>query len=896
MSETILLIDGMYLVFSSFYSNRNMRTLQGDPTGATYGFITRTENLLRDLSPQRIGVAFDVREKTFRHNMYAEYKAKRLAPPEELIAQLPDIKEYLRARGIPIFEAPGFEADDIIAGISLSEAAKGNRVLIFSADKDLFQLVRENIYIFHPKLKQELGAEGVKEHFGVSPERIVDYLSLMGDASDNIPGVPGVGEKTALKLMTDFGTVENLLENIDKVKGKLKDKIKDNLDSLELSRKLVDLGNAPPLTEDISCPVFENKATAELVALYERLSFNSLLKRLQGGAQAAPKSKMDETKLDLNYTIVKDLDALKKLKEKILEKGHFAYDLETTALEFFKADLVGISIAFGDGDGYYIPFIYPDPQGDDITVGLDDFVRELKPLFEDKAVTKTGHNLKFDILHLVKYGIDVKGVKDDSMVMSYLLHPNRRAHSLKELTFELLNYKQVEYDQLVGKGKSAVPIGTVDLEKVGRYCIEDSYLSEQLIGLMDKGIEENGLRNLYETIEIPLVKILCDMEYAGVRVNMDFLKEAAVQLGAKIQGCIKEIYELAGYAFNINSSQQLGELLFEKMNLPVKKRTRKTKSYSTDNEVLSELKDYPVVAKVIVYRSYKKILSTYVEGLMETVDQVSRVHTSYNQTVTATGRLSSSNPNLQNIPVGEAGGVNMRDAFVAEEGNYLLAADYSQVELRVMAHFSEDKNLLEAFANDFDIHKHTADTVFGNDLFSTEKERRKRAKVINFSVLYGSGPFSLSKELGVSYKEAQQFIEMYFEKYTGVKDFMEGVIAGAEQDPVVKTISGRLRHIPEILSSNRTVKENGNRMAINTIIQGSAADIIKIAMLNIHRRLEGMESRLIMQVHDELVFEYPLGEEEQLFEIVKSEMEGAVPLKVPLKVDMKKGKTWGSME
>jgi DNA polymerase-1 len=895
MAETILLIDGMYLVFSSFYSNRNMRTLKGEPTGATYGFVTRVENLIRELKPDRIGVAFDVRGKTFRHQLFDEYKAKRLAPPEELLAQLPHIKEYLDARGIPAFELEGFEADDIIASISKIEEAKGNQVVIFTADKDLFQLVTGNITVFHPKLKEKLDARGIKDHFGVSPGQIVDYLSLTGDTSDNVPGVPGVGEKTAKKLIDQFGSVDNLLDHLEEVAEKLKEKIETNLDSLHISKQLIDLSKTPEMNVDFKYEPFKDTISDQLIALYEKLSFNSLLKRLKAGDKGERVKEKAKTRLDVKYEIIKSRTQLKELKDRILKEKYFAYDLETTALEFFKADIVGLSISF-DTEGYYIPFMYPESHGKEVTFDFDDFKTEMKELFESITIKKTGHNLKFDILHLKKYGIEVSGIKDDSMVMSYLIHPNRRAHNLKDLTYEILNYKQVEYDDLVGKGKNQAPLLSVDLERLSRYCIDDSYLSLQLIKHLGKEIDKKELRHLYETIEMPLVNVLTDMEYEGVRVDMEFLKKAARQFENQIKAIEREIFSLAGYTFNLNSSQQLGELLFEKMNLPIKKRTRKTKTYSTDSEVLNELKSFPIVAKIIDYRTYKKLLSTYLEGLMETVDDNHRVHTSFNQTVTATGRLSSSNPNLQNIPVGETGGINVRDAFVSEGDKWLLAADYSQIELRVMAHFSKDKNLIEAFEKDFDIHQHTADTVFGKDLFLTEKERRKRAKVINFSVLYGSGPFSLSKELGVGYKEAQNFIDMYFEKYTGVRAFMEDVIARAEEDPEVKTISGRRRNIPEILSSNRTVKENGKRMAINTTIQGSAADIIKIAMINIHKELKNMKSRLIMQVHDELIFEYPQEEEDRLFKIVKTEMENAVKLNVPLKVVLKKGKTWGTME
>ena len=900
MAETVFLIDGMYLLFSSFYANRNMRTLKGEPTGAIYGFITRIEGLIRDLHPHRIGVAFDSKEKTFRHQMYEPYKAKRLVPPEELVQQIPKVREYLTLRGIHLFEAPGFEADDIIASCSKAEAGKGNEVYIFTADKDLFQLVGKNIFIYHPRLKQKLDEAGIKEHYGVSPQQIVYYLSLTGDASDNIPGVPGVGEKTALKIIDQYGSLDELLQNLEKADEKIKKKIQGNLESLEISRQLVDLAHAPEIKEELHLEPFKNDVSGQLLDFFRELSFSSLLKRFEGtpsGKKAAKDKKSAKTSLDIGYHVVKHIHQLRELKEKIQKEKDFAFDLETTALEFYKAKIVGLSISFKT-EGYYIPFLYPASEKEDIAIDFNDFKEELKESFENPEIKKTGHNLKFDILHLKQQGIEVRGVKDDTMVMSYLIHPNRRAHHLKDLTFELLNYRQVEYNELTGKGKEQRQLITVDMETLSKYCIDDSYLTLKLVELLGKNIKEKGLTDLYANIEMPLIQVLTQMEFVGVQVDVDFLKSAAGTLEEKAAAVEQEIYEMAGYRLNLNSSQQLGELLFEKMNLPVKKKTRKTKSYSTDIEVLNELNEFPIVAKIIDYRTYKKLLSTYLIGLMDNVDSGSRVHTSFNQTVTATGRLSSSYPNLQNIPVGETGGIKVRDAFTAGSDKLLLAADYSQIELRVMAHFSQDPNLLEAFDRDFDIHQHTADTVFGSDLFSSPQEKRKRAKIINFSVLYGSGPYSLSKELGVSYKEARNFIDMYFEKHAGVKGFIDEVIAAAEKEPEVRTISGRRRDIPEILSANRTVKENGKRMAINTVIQGSAADIIKIAMINIHKKMEtlGMKSRLIMQVHDELIFEYPLGEEEQLCQLVKEEMENAVELKVPLKVALKKGKTWGTME
>jgi DNA polymerase-1 len=890
MSESLLLIDGMYLIFSSFYANRHMRTLNGEPTGAIFGFVSRIEYLIRELNPDFMVVALDSREKTFRSEMYEGYKAKRLEPPEDLLEQLPKIKEFIKLRGIDMIEAPGFEADDIIALLTRSNYASGRDVYIFSADKDLFQLVGDRVVVFHPKLKKKLGADDIKEMAGVLPGQIVDFLSLSGDASDNIPGVPGIGEKTARRLIEKFGSLDALLRNIEQLDEKIRGKIKANLDLLHLSRKLLDLSHLPEFKRDLSISPFKNEPEPGLAQFYRKLSFNSFLKDIE------PDSRRTFPDLKIDYKVIESRAELIGLKSKIIGQKRFSFDIETTGIDFFNSRIVGLSISFAD-EGYYVPFLFPDNLKSAIGFDFDDFKQEMGEIFSSQEIKKSGHNLKFDILHLRHQGIRVKGVADDSMLMAYLLYPNRRAHNLKELTLELLNVRQMDYETLAGKGKSQISLDKVDIGEISRYCIDDSFLSLRLVETLTKRLEEKHLTSLYRDIEIPLIQVLEAMEFAGVGIDRAFLGQSSERLAKKIEDVEREIYKMAGFSFNINSSQQLGELLFEKMNLPVSKRTRKTKSYSTDIEVLNELKGFPVVEKIIDYRAYKKMYSTYLIGLIESCDENQRVHTSFNQTVTATGRLSSSNPNLQNIPVGELAGINLRRAFVAQgHDRYLISADYSQIELRVMAHFSQDRELIQAFAGDMDVHQHTADMVFSADTGLSVSEKRRRAKIINFSILYGSGAYSLSKELGIGYGEARDFIDRYYEKYAGVKAFIERVIADAEKEPEVQTIAGRKRPIPEILSANRTVKENGKRMAINTIIQGSAADIIKIAMVEIFKKLEGLESRLILQVHDELVFEYPEAEEKVLVRLVRESMEKAVPLTVPLRISLKKAKNWGEMQ
>ncbi len=877
-----LVIDGMYLIFSSYYAHRNMRDLKGNATGAVFGFVNRLESLIKELQPVRVTVAMDSGGKTFRHKMYGEYKAGRQAPPEDLPAQIEQIKKYMKLRHLPWFECPGFEADDIIATTAGKSASDFDRVIIFTADKDLFQLVKDNIYIYHPKKKIIMDSDETGNTFGVKPEQIVDYLALTGDASDNIPGVPGIGDKSAKKLLEKWGNIDAILENLADVEDKFRKKIEKGMDELKMSRELVDLKKAPELIlEDKGN--FEEKIEKPLLEFYKDFGFATLLKRFSGDVVVT------EEKLDAEYNFVKTITELQELPEILRAAGKFSFDVETTGFRVDSSDLMGISFACGN-KGYYLSFT----EHKDFEYTVEDFVKVINPVFKDSSIGKSGHNVKFDMQHLKKAGIDVKGISDDSMVMAYLIYPNRRTHKLKELAMEFFNYSQKSFDELTNGGK--IPYSEVDPLLAGRYCIDDSIVSLKLVDMFTEELSRRGLTDLYKSIEIPLIPVLADMEYRGIKVDMNYLVSSSEEMEKHIKQLEEDIYEIADGKFNINSSQQLGELLFEKMGLPVKKRTKKTGSYSTDSEVLNELKAYPVVEKVIDYRSSKKLQSTYLKGLIGDADTNDVIHTSFNQTIAATGRLSSSDPNLQNIPTGAMGGVVMRSAFVPREGMKLMAADYSQVELRVMAHFSKDVNLIKAFRDKLDIHQMTADKVLGGGLFDDPVEQRKKAKVINFSVLYGSGAYSLAKELGVTYGVAADFINTYFEKYSGVKDFVERVVEECAKDPVVSTISGRKRDVPEILSKNKTVMENGRRMAINTIIQGSAADIIKLAMIKVAERIKGMESEMLLQVHDELVFEYPLHEEEDLKKIVEEEMAGAVDLLVPLEVKVVTGNNWGELK
>lgn len=888
MKPTLLLIDGMYLTFSSFYANPHMRTLAGLPTGAVFGFITRVEAMLDELNPDRLLVAFDSREKTFRHQLLPEYKAKRDAPPEELIAQLSMIEEYLALRQIPLLRQPGIEADDIIALLTHQERQNGGDVVIFSADKDLFQLVGEGVAVYHPKGKTLLDSRGIEEMFGVPPQRIVDYLSLCGDSSDNIPGVPGIGDKSAQKLIARFADFESLLEAASvETQDKLLKKVAQNLDALKLSRRLIDLSpHALPETT-LAVPQYRPAPRSVLAPLFERWAFHSLAERL--GVKSVVTAELMAERVT---EIVRTEDDLERMCRILSREQTIGIDVETSDLRPHVARLIGFSMV-GEAGRFYIPCTGPAQEGPYLP--LDLIIGQTVSVLANPQIGKAGHNLKFDLTHLQENGFSVRGVLDDSMVLGYLLHPNRRNHQLKDMSAEYLNVAQKTFAQLAGSGKSSRPLEEIPLAELAEYCADDSECALRLVRLLEPSLKEKGLHSLYRDVEMPLLEVLAGMENRGVRVDRAFLELSRRALSRRIDHLVLEIYALAGVSFNINSSQQLGELLFEKMKLPAGKKTRKTGAYSTDNEVLAELAGEPLVDLIIEYRALKKLLSTYVVALAEELDRNSRVHTSYNQAVAATGRLSSSNPNLQNIPVAEIGGVLMRKAFVASPGMKLMAADYSQVELRVMAHFAQDPSLVEAFNKDLDIHRHTADQVFAGRDDLSEKEKRRRAKIVNFSILYGSGPYSLGKELGVSFSEAKELIDRFFLTYAGVRRFIDETLAAAEKDALVTTYLGRRRDIPEIQSANRTVRENGQRMAVNTVIQGSAADLIKLAMIRIARQIDGWKSRMLMQVHDELVFEYPPEEEQALLGLVRREMEQVVRLKVPLKVDLKSGLNWAEM-
>ncbi len=879
MKKSFYIIDAYAHIFRSYYAIRNL------DNNAIYGFTKILIKLFKDFNPEYAVCVFDTGKPTFRHEMFEQYKANRKKMPEDLAMQIPKIKEIVDAFNIKRLEIDGLEADDLIATLAHKGAEEGYRVFIVSSDKDLFQLVKENILILDPKKDYKVyDSKGIEEFFGVSPEQVVDVLSLMGDASDNIPGAKGIGEKTAKKLIKEFGSIEKLYNNLHLVKGKMKEKLIASREDVFLSKKLVELDIHRDL--DIKIEDFKVKKPdrEKLYSLFKELRFNSLLKEF------GLESPVEKKKKDKNYSLVDTPEKLKKLVETLAEKEYLAFDTETCNLDTVEPELAGISFSFMENTGYYIALLSENRE----VLPLKTVVPTLKQILENPKIKKCGHNVKYDYQVLKGYGIEVKGIEDDSMILSYLLNSNLRQHNLDELAREYLDYSTKKYSELTSNKK--LSICDLNAKDVYKYAAEDADISLMLVNKLKQKVKEREMENLYKEIEIPLTLVLAEMELNGVLIDRDFLGKLSLEFESKLKKLEKEIFEEAGCVFNINSPKQLGEILFEKLQLPVLKRTKKTRSYSTSHEILEQLaNDFRIARLIVEYRKFGKLKSTYVDALPKLIHpKTGRIHTSYNQTVTATGRLSSSNPNLQNIPARTEEGKLIRKAFIAPEGYLLLSADYSQIELRVLAHLSKDRTLIDAFKNGADIHRQTASHLFGVSEDEVNDNLRSKAKAINFGIIYGKREYSLSRELGITPKEAKEFIDSYFEKLPQVKEFIEKTIENAKREGFVKTMFGRIRYVPEFKSNNFNVRQQGERIAINTVIQGTAADIIKIAMVNLDKRLkkESPETKMIMQVHDELIFEVKESDVENLRKIVKEEMESAAKLDVPLTVNIATGKNW----
>ncbi|MEA2005406.1 MAG: DNA polymerase I [Acidobacteriota bacterium] len=887
MSEKKLyLIDGNSLFYRAFYAIRSLSTSKGFPTNAIYGFIQMLRKLLEEQKPCYLGIVFDTKGPTIRHEAFKDYKAHRKPMPDDLVIQLPVLKNVIKALNIPFFEQDKYEADDVLASIAQKALAENIPSVIVTTDKDLLQLVNSKITIFNPVKDMHLDIQKVIDTFGVSPSQIVDVLALWGDPTDNIPGVPGIGEKTAKALIQQFGSLDNLLENLDKIKNpRLKENIKNNVDRLSLSRQLVTIEKNLELPFSLEALSLSAPNEKELLALFQELEFSSLLAEHMKNKDHPPEQ----------YETIWTESQLKSVITQIKQTKQVSIDTETDSPFPTRARLVGMSFSVKSNHAYYLPLRH-DYLGAPKQLSIKTAFNLLSEVMADPAIKKFGQNIKYDLIVLKREGMPIQGIDLDSMILSYLLEPNWGKHNLNRLALHYLHVKAIPYHDIVGKGKNELTMNQIEIQRVAPYACQDADLAFQLSTLLWKKIQDKKLDSLYQDIERPIIEVLAHMETSGVKIDADALKALSLELKEKLSRLKESIFAISGVKFNVNSPQQLAQILFGKLQLPTFGKTKATQWYSTNFTVLQELaKTYPVAQYALEYRQLAKLKSTYADSLPLLINpETGRIHTSYNQTVTATGRLSSSDPNLQNIPVRGELGQRCRQAFIPEQGHIFLSADYSQIELRVLAHLSEDPALIETFLHDRDIHLETATRVFGDTSSLFPDEQRRRAKIINFSIIYGATAFSLAKELGTSTSEAQKFIDLYFEKHPKVKDFLDQCVKEARENGYSKTLFGRQRQVPELKHKNKMAQQAGRRIALNTPIQGTAADLIKKAMIDIWNEMKKrkLKSKMILQVHDELVFEVPENEKGMLEHIVQEKMEKVFPLRVPLKVHLGWGNNW----
>jgi DNA polymerase-1 len=878
--KSLYLVDGANYVFRAYYALPPLSNSKGLPTNALYGYAQMLIKLLKEKRPDYIVVCFDTPEPTFRDELFAGYKANRKEPPDDLQEQFPYVKPLTEALGVSVIEAPGFEADDIIGTIATRE--KGNyEVYIVSGDKDLMQLISSGIVMLDEMKGKEIGPKEVVEKFGVPPDKVTDVLGLAGDSSDNVPGVPGVGLKTAARLVAEYGSFEGVLENASHIKGAMGRKISENLDGARMSHRLVQIDTSVSLEYDVGAMNPKGICGEGAKRLFEELEFSRLIPLAEGGVKGGQLSRE-------KYGLVTTEKTLKTLCNTLNSKDIISIDLETTSLDPMRAEICGFAIAHAPGEAAYIPVFH---QGEgNLPLGL--VKTSLAKALEDKSVRKLGQNLCYDLTILKRSGFNVDGVAFDTMLASYVLDPSA-AHNLDALSERYLGHRTIKYEDVVGKGKGQRNFSEVSPEEAKDYACEDADVALRLYGVLSSMID-GDLASLYYDIELPLMEVLVDMQIAGMKVDRKFLSGLGAEFSGKIDSLRAKIYEAVGADFNIDSPKQLGAMLFDKMGLPPQKKTKT--GYSTSQDVLEDLaSDFEIARLVLDYRSLAKLKSTYVDALPELINPATgRVHTSFNQARTATGRLSSSDPNLQNIPARSEEGMRIREAFVAEGGHRLLSADYSQIELRVLAHMSREAALLDAFREGHDVHAMTAAGIFGTRVRDVTKEQRAVGKTVNFATIYGQTAYGLSRQLGIGPDEAARYIRNYFERYPRVARYREEVIEAARRDGYVKTLFGRRRFFPDIKSSNKQLAQMAERMAFNTVFQGTAADIIKKAMIDVHKGLHGVSrrARLVMQVHDELVLEVPDADVDALSEFVRSCMMGAAKLAVPLEVDVGVGVNW----
>ncbi len=930
--EKLFLIDAYALIFRYYYAfiGRPMRNKDGLNTSAIYGFTKFILEIIRDEKPHHLGVAFDPKGGNFRNQLYELYKANRSATPEDIIASVPYIKRVLQAMHIPILEVPGYEADDVIGTIAKRAACNDFEVYMVTPDKDYGQLVDDCIYIYKPKKSGRgvdiVGRKDIEAQYSIDhPTKVIDILALWGDASDNVPGVPGIGEKSAIKLVSQLGTVEDILADTSKLKGKQKENVEAYADTLLLAKKLVTIDINVPIDYEpdkllMCCPDNE-----KLIEIYRELDFHTFIHDLNAGEaheNNAPKSgytnkkdKVDsdlgglfasdsseatpepmnlfsamEQELDINdigntnhiYSVVIEED-LESFVHLLLMQEEVCFDTETSSLDPINSELVGISFSWQEGKAYYLPY-------------KSRYLNKLKPFFENEKIAKIGQNIKFDMLVLKSAGIEVKGKLWDTMIMHYLINSDER-HSMDFLAEKYLNYRPIPITDLIGKGAKQLSMKDIDVQKVAEYAAEDADVTFKLYNILKPILKSENLESLYDVVEEPLIEVLAAMEFEGVLIDKERLDRYAIELEAALTDIERQIVEVAGdETININSAKQLGELLFDKLKIVSNPKMTKTKQYKTDEDYLSTLRGkHQIIDYILEYRGLKKLLSTYILALPKLINnETGRIHTSYNQAVTTTGRLSSTNPNLQNIPIRDDKGREIRASFIAREGFSILSADYSQVELRIMAHLSGDETMCKAFNDGMDIHTATASKVYDVPAEEVTSSMRRNAKSANFGIIYGISAFGLAENLSISRSEAKQLIDGYFDSYPKVKEYMDLSVEKARAKGYASTIYGRRRYLSDINSNNRIVVGYAERNAINAPIQGSAADIMKIAMSNIYKTFEreALKSRIIMQVHDEIVVEVSNDEIEQVKDIVTREMEGAAKLQIPLTAESNVADNW----
>ena len=884
--KTIYLIDGSAYIHRAYHAIRGLSNSKGLPTNAVFGFTKMLLKLTQERNPEYMGMFFDAKGPTFRHEIFDAYKANRPPMPEDLSIQIPYIKDITKGFNIPLFEMPGYEADDLIGTLARKAEDAGFFVIMVTGDKDFMQLVTDRSIVWDPMKEKTIDGDMIRDTYGLEPGQMVDVMGLSGDSADNIPGVPGMGPKTSVSLIKTYGSMERLYEQVNAIKKK---KQHENLvrykEQALLSRELVRINDKVPLSftpEDFKYKAPDNAA---LSGLFKKLEFRQLQHDVLKRADLSRKK----------YRPVFNIDELSDLITILEASGLFAIDTETTSKNPMAAELVGLSFSVKPDEAFYIPCAHKYKDAPE-QLKLNEVLRMLKPVLENHKIKKIGQNIKYDWIVLSRHGINLSGVIFDTMLASYLINPSKRAHNLDQIALDFLDHKTITYEDVTGKGKKSTCFSKVSLEKAVPYACEDADITLMAYNVLMPVLKDMGLEKLFEEVEMPLVPVLMKMEMTGINVDREKLMSLSKSFEHQLEQLETSIYSIAGEEFNIRSSQQLGRVLFEKLKLPVQKKTKKKTGNSTDVDVLEVLAEHhELPALILRHRTLAKMKSTYADALIELINpETGRIHTSYNQTVTATGRLSSSEPNLQNIPIRADEGREIRRAFIPRKGWYLFAADYSQIELRILAHYSDDEILVRAFKEDEDIHIRTATEVFQVFPSLITSELRQQAKVINFGIVYGMSPYGLSRELGISQKMAKTYIHNYFARYKGVKQFIDDVIKEARIKKKTSTLLGRIRLLPDINSSNKNLREFAERTAINTPIQGTAADLIKIAMIKVdsaftERRLK---SAMLLSVHDEIVFEVPPDELDEVRGLVKDIMEGIWELKVPLKVNMAVGENW----